>query len=493
MTARRSIALLLCLSLARCVGPAADPRDATLLSVFARADQSLLRARPSLVAGRYARMARGAYDFYRGSLPLFLHDWRDGAGDLSRSRFTLDLPQPWSAGDPHVENFGTLRARDASLALEPNDLDGSDRAPYLWDLRRLTVGLCLAARLSNPDAPDARAAAVRAIPAIVRAAASAYASAIAAHARGAPPARITAGGGDPALEDLFRRAQRDADRGRELTDLTVLTGARRALLRGAPDATDPENVLGELPEAARDALPALLSRYRATLLAPPPAEYFTVLDSAREYGSGVASWPRVRALVLVRGPTDGPGDDVILEVKELADSITPGGPPPGVWFDTVPARLVASARALWALPDADPLWGAGEWLGLPVLVRTESEAHKTLRVDRFVAALGTPDALTSLAGRLGALVARLHAAPLPDGSSVAPAIASVLARDPEGFAQEQADVADRYAARVLADWERFRRVLTERGPSLGMPVDDTDAPGADQRALFGNPPAVRSF
>ena len=252
-------------------------------------------------------------------------------------------------------------------------------------------------------------------------------------------------------------------------------------------------MLAELPEPARDALPALLSRYRATLLAPPPAEYFAVLDSAREYGSGVASWPRVRALVLVRGPSDAPDDDVIVEVKELADSVVPGGPPPGVWFDTVPARVVASARALWAAPDADPLWGASEWLGLPVLVRTESESHKTIRVDRLVDALGTPDALTALARRLGALVARLHAAPLPDGTSVAPAIAAVIAHDPAGFAAEQADVSDRYAAQVLADWERFRRALADRGPSLGLPVDASDAPTPDQRALFGTPPAVRSF
>ncbi|MBK6535795.1 MAG: hypothetical protein IPF99_41575 [Deltaproteobacteria bacterium] len=46
---------------------------------------------------------------------------------------------------------------------------------------------------------------------------------------------------------------------------------------------------------------------------------------------------------------------------------------------------------------------------------------------------------------------------------------------------------------LLADWERFRRALTDRGPSLGLPLDATDAPTPDQRALFGTPPAVRSF
>lgn len=54
------------------------------------------------------------------------------------------------------------------------------------------------------------------------------------------------------------------------------------------------------------------------MIAPPPPSFFQIEDAARELGSGVASFPRVRVLVLVRGPTASPDDDVILpEIKEL--------------------------------------------------------------------------------------------------------------------------------------------------------------------------------
>lgn len=484
----------MCLSLARCAEPASDPRDATLRSVFARADQSLLRSRPSLVAGRYARMARGAYDFDRGSLPLFLHDGAT-APTSSRARASPSTSRsPGARATPSnpLENFGTSRARHAARPRAQRPRRRRPRAPPVGP-PSTHGGLRLAARLSNPDAPEARAAVERAIPAIVRAAATAYADAIAAHARGAARARVTAGGGDLVLDDLFLVAGSATPTVAASCPTSRCSSARAARFSvGRPTRPIPRTFSpsSRSPRATRS------RRCR-------PATARPARTTARGSISAVRQRPRVRqrrrlvapvrALVLARGPSDAPDDDVILEVKELADSVVPGGrrracgstPCPRGWGR-------ASARALWAVPDADPLWGADEWLGLPVLVRTESAGHKTIRVDRLVAALGTPDALTSLARHLGALVARLHAAPLPDGTSVAPAIASVVARDPAGFAQEQADVSDRYAVQLLADWERFRRALTDRGPSLGLPLDATDAPTPDQRALFGTPPA-RSF
>ena len=143
------LALLSALAL-RCGG---DDRDVTLRSTFARADDALARSRPALLAGRYALMASSPVSFYRGALALFLRDWRDGAMELSRSRFALDDPMPLGVGDPHVENFGTLQGPDGRLTLEPNDLDGADRVPYLWDLRRLTVeaGYSLTRSLLDAD------------------------------------------------------------------------------------------------------------------------------------------------------------------------------------------------------------------------------------------------------------------------------------------------------------------------------------------------------
>lgn len=209
-----------------------------------------------------------------------------------------------------------------------------------------------------------------------------------------------------------------------------------------------------------------------------------MLDAAREFGSGVASWPRVRVLALLRGPSDAPDDDVIVEVKEQGDSVTPGSPPPGVYFDDVPSRVLAARGALWSRPDADPLWGASTWLGMPVQVRAETEASKTLRVARMTGDLGTPNALRALARALGAMLGRVHRRTLP---SPAPQ-AAVIGRDPAAFADEQAEVSVRYAARVFDDWERFARLVAARGPTLGFTASPDDAPSSPAREVFGTPP-----
>jgi hypothetical protein len=466
-----------------CAEASENARESVVTNALVGADLAVIRARPGLAAGRYARMASAPYEFYRGSLAVFLRDWRDGAMPLSRSRFSLDWPQPLGVGDPHPENFGTLLGADGTLRLEVNDLDGADRVPYLWDLRRLTVGLCLAARLANEGNAAAQALTREAAPEIARVAAEAYATTVAEISRGVEPAPVTDGGGSALLVDLFRRARRDADRRAELAGLTVLRDGRRALRRGAPDADDPNNVLVDLPVDARHSLDIAIQNVRPSLPAPPEPGFFTVLDAARELGSGVASWPRVRVLVLVRGPTDAADDDVVLEVKEEGDPISPGSLAPGVWWSGVPQRILA-ARGLWSREGADPLWGAGTWVGVPVQMRAEREAHKTVRVDRMVDDEGTVDSLRTLARTLGVYLARAHTRPLPDGARVTHAIAAVIARDPAGFAREQAEVSAAYATQVVADWSHLRRALSTRGPTLGVPPAEGDLPPADLRALF---------
>jgi uncharacterized protein (DUF2252 family) len=466
-----------------CAEASENAREAVVTNALVSADLAVIRVRAGLAAGRYARMASAPYEFYRGSLAVFLRDWRDGAMPLSRSRFSLDWPQPVGVGDPHPENFGTLLGADGTLRLEVNDLDGADRVPYLWDLRRLTVGLCLAARLANDGDAAAQGRTREAAAEIAGLAAEAYATTLAEITRGVEPAPVTDGGTSALLVDLFRRARRDADRRAELAGLTVLRDGRRSLRRGTPDADDPNNVLVDLPVDARPSLDIALQNARLSLPAPPSAGFFAVLDAARELGSGVASWPRLRVLVLVRGPTDAADDDVVLEVKEEGDTITPGSLLPGVWWSSVPQRILA-ARGLWSREGADPLWGAGTWVGVPVQMRAEREAHKTVRVERMVGAEGTVDSLRALARTLGVYLARAHARPLPDGARVTHAIAAVIARDPAGFAREQSEVSAAYATQVVADWSHLRRALATRGPVLGVPSSEEDRPPADLRALL---------
>src|SRR3954470_17210676 len=57
--------------------PATEARKQLVLSVLTAADATLAYDRPQLVAGKYALMAKEPFAFFRGSLPLFLADWRD--------------------------------------------------------------------------------------------------------------------------------------------------------------------------------------------------------------------------------------------------------------------------------------------------------------------------------------------------------------------------------------------------------------------------------
>jgi uncharacterized protein (DUF2252 family) len=479
--------LVLLLGFAAACGEAREDREARIVGTLVRADLPLLRSRPRLVAGKYARMARDLYSFYRGTFALYLRDASEGALPVSESQFALSWPMPLCLGDSHPENVGTLRASDGTFALEPNDFDGADRYPYLWDLRRLTAGLVLAARLSNEGDEDAQEAALEVSAELAALAARAYAEAVTGIAEGQAVGRLDDPTGSPVLVELFGQAHLAAEARQELVDRTRLLNGRRTLLRGPVDPDDPSNVYADLPPFALDALPAALDAWAETLAVQLPPSFRTIKDAARELGTGVASWPRVRAIVLVEGPTGALSDDVLLEVKELADSGAWGWHRPGVFADSVQERVLLVSRSAWARPDADPLWGVSSWLGLPVQVRSESAAHRNLRVRRLEGHAGTPVALRAMAEDLGRLLARVHASEAPGVASPAASIAAGIANRFDEFAEEQARASVQIADRVEADFAIFREALARRGPTLGAPHDAQDVPSPDLRALFTEP------
>lgn len=472
-----------------CDAAPADAREGQIVAVMAAADEPYIRSRPLLSAGKYTRMARGVFEFYRGTVPVYRSDVRTGSTTVAVSSFDLDVPVVPSIGDPHPENFGALRASDGSIAIEPNDFDAADRAPYLWDVRRLTAGMALAAMVSNPEDAAARQLAVDARRSIARAAADAYRAGIEAAARGTPPGRVTEAA-SPIIADVFRRSERDHASRRELADLTVLENGRRRIVRGPIDPDDSQNVYADLPASVLASFPDAIERWRTSLVAPPPPEQVQLLDAVREHGSGVASWPRLRAILLVRGPTDDPSDDVLLELKELADSGIAGLFGPGVYHDTVGERVVRSARQAWARPDAEPLWGWTQWLGFPCQIRVESEGQKSIRVARMADEEGTVEAISALGTVLGTIVARVHSSG-PDGTENARAIFARFAHAPDRFSDEQADVGVAYADLVVADHHRFVRSLHRtNGLRLGIPFDPIDAPRPELALLFGTPPPL---
>jgi uncharacterized protein (DUF2252 family) len=494
--ARRLLLATIALAFACNSQGSTDERENEVIAALADGYIAAIRTRPALAAGQFNRMAGDGVDYYRGTLPLYMHDWTDGGSvAIGASQFALEAPLVLSEGDTHPENFGTLRASDGSYAFEPNDFDAGDRAPYLWDVRRLCAGMALAAHLANSDDANAQATSAAASHSIAHAVAEGYASAMASLASGGEPVRISPPTGNAALDDLFTRSMRDAANRAELTDDTIKdpTTNTRRLLRGALDPTDPENTYGDVPPSDYADLPDAIERYRQTLINPPPADYFTLLDAAREFGSGVSSWSKIRVILLVRGPTDDPSDDVILELKELVDSGIAGLYPPGLYYDDVETRVRTASRAAWARPDAEPLWGTSSWEGFHIQIKNETEAFKTLRVAKLVGSLGTVDVLTDLAQRMGGLIARVHSAPFADSPNPAAVINARIAADTDAFEDEQADAGDAYATEVLADFLRFQNGLITRGPSLGVPIDPSDLPPPDLQALYGTPPPVQPF
>ena len=453
-------ALLATLLLAACA-PASDAREATVVQALVRADEVTLRTRPALVAGKFARMASAPYDFFRGAVPLFRVDWE--AGRVSQSGFTANTQPVLGLGDPHPENFGLLEAADGTLALEPNDFDAADRVPYLFDLRRLLLGLGVGAQASTPGLDLAPIAA---------ATARSYAQTFLALADGAEPQRITSAVDSPILEDLFRRGRRDQQSRAEVPALTAESADGRQFLQGPPDASEPTQTLEPIPQS----LQASVREVLAPLGLP-------VRDLTREFGSGVASWPRVRILALLAGAD---GRDVIVELKELSESPLAGWYRPVFVAADTPARVEDALHRAWFVPDADPRWFTSSWRGLPVQVRTESEANKGLNTSRWTGARGTVDALTALGTTLGALLARVH---VKSDRAAVESIAAQLRRDVEVFALEQANFTEAQTAQVFDDYETFKAARERLGPTFGVVPDARELPLGPAAQLFTFPEA----
>jgi uncharacterized protein (DUF2252 family) len=466
-----------------------DPsvRQSAIVSAMVDADRRELSGRAPLVEGKYARMARTLYSFYRGTMPLFRADVADARMRVARTDFDLPGELPFSLGDAHPENFGLLLGGDGTLSLEPNDLDAADRHPYQLDLRRLTVGMVLAARQAGLSEVDQAQ--------LVRSVVTSYLDTVEAIASGTYVTAPVTSPSDPILSDLFRRGNRDLASRRELESLTRLDGATRVFLRGPPEADDPENVLSDLPDWALREIPIAVESYRSRLATPPAAEELVVLDAVRQHGSGVASWARIRVLVLTRGPTDDPDDDLILEMKEEAPSGAIGSLPPGVFANDEADRIRRATEVAWSRPDAEPLWGASSWLGIPVQFRRESDAQKGFRVARLSGPTAELPALSSFGALLGEMLARIQSSPGMGATGSFPRrlVERVGGRRSE-FVEAEIECALTHAGVVELDWMLFHDALRARGPLLGFePNPPVDGPDLERQALYGTPAEVQPW
>jgi uncharacterized protein (DUF2252 family) len=100
-------------------------------------EESMRGRVPQLVTLKYERMLESPFGYFRGAVPVM-------AADLATLPNTGIFSQ--ICGDAHVRNLGAFAAPDGRLVFDINDFDETTRAPFEWDLKRLSTSLVLAGR-----------------------------------------------------------------------------------------------------------------------------------------------------------------------------------------------------------------------------------------------------------------------------------------------------------------------------------------------------------
>ncbi len=102
---------------------------------------------PHLVDLKYERMAASPFGYFRGAVSVMAYD-------LSRVPATGIVNQ--ICGDAHLRNLGAYEGLDGSPVFDINDFDETTRAPFEWDVKRLSTSILLAGRESGTRDADSR-------------------------------------------------------------------------------------------------------------------------------------------------------------------------------------------------------------------------------------------------------------------------------------------------------------------------------------------------
>jgi uncharacterized protein (DUF2252 family) len=458
-------ATLLLAALAGCSGANPDAgRQAWLVEQLVQDNLVWTSRDPALLAAKYQKMAADPYDFMRGSLGVFYAELQRTSEVRATTRFVsrAESGAVLLVGDPHPENVGTFlpddpgadaRSELTGLVLDFNDLDGAAFGPWILDLRRAAVGIgALTLGLEGCEA-DCRAEAVIAL-------AEGYTAAVLGG--DAVSARRDA---DTITLELLEDTTEDGLERKRLNDLTTLgeDGQRQLLLDEALDDA------GAGLLALGDEETAQLDRLVSGLRLPPGAR---ILDGARRYGSGVASLPAVRYVVLYDLGDEGDLDDELIQLREVTDPPTPPSlraTLPGL-FDSQADRAEHAPRLLWSSPRLDPRLDALNDGVMTFKVLSYSSwfdgyNHSDIAKDWEKGKIGPAD-LVTLARSVGVLLGEAHLrAPTASGEDAGPTLRAELAQP--GLAEELLTDAEADLTQLQADYRHFLAALSRLGPCLG--------------------------
>ena len=420
-------------------------------------DRSTYTRVQSLLPLKVERMAASAFGFFRGAAPVMAYD-------LSLGPHTDLVNQ--ICGDAHVQNLGAYTGLDGRLIFDINDFDETLRAPFEWDIKRMTTSILLAgAEAGNhPGNQAGNHPGIR----------SAGAHAAAATFLQAYTDQIAAFGRMPVLEvarfqvhrlaaalpiaRIFAQAERATPI--HLRDhLTVASGSHSRpgrVFRSQPP------LLRRIHGEERAAVLACLPRYRKSLA--PERQHFFDQFQPLDVGFKVVGTGSVGMrdfCVYFEG--NGPDDPLFLQIKEeTASAYAPYLPASAAPQLHNGHRVVDGQRAMQL--ESDPLLGWTTLGGRDFLVRQLNDHKASLDVSTLDEA-----GLTAYAEVCGELLARGHAR-----SGEAPRIAGYLGSG-KRFRKAILSFASAYADQTNIDWKAFvaharhspRKSAKSRSPKSG--------------------------
>jgi uncharacterized protein (DUF2252 family) len=395
---------------------------------------------PSLVPIRYGRMLHSPFAFLRGAAAIM-------AFDLARTPVSGIPVQV--CGDAHLMNFGGFATPERHLVFDVNDFDETLRAPWEWDLKRLSASVTVAGRhlgFSKRRNAEATMAAVAGYREHMGLYAPMHAlelwyqridatqvvelhfEALGKNPSDAPP--------HPVTEHLFPK-------------FTEAIGETRQIREELPLVFRPRRGDRTITNVRR-----LLAQYRATLSADRRMllDRFELVDVAIKV-VGVGSVGTRCAVALLMG---GDNDSLFLQLKEARASVLePYAGRSG--YANHGERVVEGQRLMQAASDMFLGWSKDPTQRVDFYVRQLRDCKTAANVDT----MDYPH-LVDYARHCGAALARAHAK-----TGDAAAISGYVGKS-EALDVALARFADAYADQTEADFEALK-AAAEAGR---IPVED---------------------
>lgn len=399
---------------------------------------------PQELATKMQKMAVSPFVFYRGTAHIFYKDMTT----LPTSAYVNSQTSAvWLEGDMHLQNLGGMRDNNGNNVLDTTDFDEGYLGPYVWDLRRMAVGILLAAKengLSSSDAQD-----------VVRNFLDTYLNKM-SDFKGTNDElsyRLDNGNTNGVVKDLIQSAT-DKKRSNLLKKHTQINDSGQRVFKTTAE-------LQSLDSSTYSAISAAMSSYISSISSSKryDGSYYTLKDIRLKLGSGTGSLGRYRYYLLIEGSGSSTDDDVILEMKQETPSAVaiaaPGLLPTSFYESHEGGRATLAMKAM--LSNTDPLVGYTTVNSIPFMLREKSP----YQVDFDYTLLTTRTKFMDAMGYAGKVVAKNHAISDQDyNSSIVPysidkQVTDVVT-DKRQFKDEIVNFAVDYATQVEYDYNSFK-------------------------------------